>query len=59
MESPQNRRFYFEVKKSFHLPHLYIDARRTTFAKAYGIKVRCYWERLGENVEIGNLLGTH
>jgi hypothetical protein len=39
---------------------------RTTFAKAYGIKVRHYWERFGENVEklgtywelIGNIVGT-
>jgi len=23
---------------------MYIGERRTTFAKAYGIKVRCYWE---------------
>jgi hypothetical protein len=37
----------------------YIGARRTTFAKAYGIKLRCYGEGSGENVEIGNLLGTH
>jgi hypothetical protein len=26
----------------------YIDERRTTFAKAYGIKVRCYRELFGE-----------
>ncbi len=40
---------------------------RTTFAKAYGIKVRCYWELFGENVEklgiywdlIGNIVGTN
>jgi hypothetical protein len=37
----------------------YIGARRTTFAKAYGIKLRCYWERFEENDEIGNVLGTH
>jgi hypothetical protein len=29
---------------------------RTPFAKTYGIKVRCYWERFGENVE---KLGTY
>jgi hypothetical protein len=26
----------------------YIGERRTTFAKAYGIKVRCYREHFGE-----------
>ncbi len=31
----------------------YIGERRTTFAKAYGIKVRCYGEH------IGNRMGTH
>jgi len=31
--------------------------RRTTFAKAYGIKVRCYGEHVGEHIE--NLMGTH
>ncbi len=25
----------------------YIAKRRTTFAKAYGMKVRCYWEHTG------------
>jgi len=35
----------------------YIGERRTTFAKAYGIKVRCYEEHVGEH--IGNLKGTH
>jgi len=31
----------------------YIGERRTTFAKAYGIKVRCYGRHVGEH--IGNL----
>jgi len=31
--------------------------RRTTFAKAYGIKARCYGEHVGEH--IGNLIRTH
>jgi hypothetical protein len=31
----------------------YIGERRTTFAKAYRIKVRCYGEHVGEH--IGNL----
>jgi hypothetical protein len=35
----------------------YIGERRTTFAKAYGIKVRCYGEHVGEH--IGNLMRTH
>jgi hypothetical protein len=34
-----------------------IGERRTTFAKAYGIKVRCYEEHVGEH--IGNLMRTH
>jgi hypothetical protein len=34
----------------------YISERRTTFAKAYGIKVKCYGEHFGEH--IGNLKGT-
>ncbi len=33
---------------------IYMGERRTTFAKAYGIKVRCY----GEHVELENTLGT-
>jgi len=38
----------------------YLGERRTTFAKAYGIKLRCYGEHVGEHVEehIGNLKGT-
>jgi hypothetical protein len=28
----------------------YIGERRTTFVKAFGIKVRYYWEFLGEHV---------
>jgi hypothetical protein len=33
--------------------------RRTTFAKAYEIKVRCYGEHVGEYIEnLGNLLET-
>jgi hypothetical protein len=43
--------------------HTYIGESRTTFAKAYGIKVRCYGEHVGEHWElgkdIGNLMGTH
>jgi len=32
-----------------------IGQRRTTFAKAYGMKVRCYWELFEEHVRT---LGT-
>jgi hypothetical protein len=31
--------------------------RRTTFAKAYGIKLRCYGEHVGEH--IGKLMANH
>jgi hypothetical protein len=38
----------------------YIVERRTTFAKAYGIKVRCYGEHVGEHIgNLGNISGTH
>jgi hypothetical protein len=38
----------------------YAGEKRTTFAKAYGIKVRYYWELFGEHVKnLGTLcLGT-
>jgi len=37
----------------------YIDERRTTFAKAYGIKVRCCEEHVGQHIRnFGNPLGT-
>jgi hypothetical protein len=37
----------------------YIGERRTTFAKAYGIKVRCYGEHVGEHIEsLGNIVRT-
>jgi hypothetical protein len=55
METPQNRRLYFELYSSSPLP-TYIGERRTPFSKAYGIKVRRYGENVGEN--IGNPLGT-
>jgi hypothetical protein len=32
---------------------------RTTFAKAYGIKVRCYGEHVGEHIENLGGVGTH
>ncbi len=35
----------------------YVDERRTTFAKAHRIKVRCYWELFGGTCqELGNSL---
>jgi hypothetical protein len=34
----------------------YIGEGRTTFARTYGRKVRCYGKRVGEH--IGNILGT-
>jgi hypothetical protein len=37
----------------------YIAERRTTFAKAYGIKMRCYGEHVGEHIgNLGSILGT-
>jgi hypothetical protein len=61
MEAPQNRRFYFEgFILMYVVPPLqpgYIGERRITFAKAYGVKVRCLnGEHIGEH--IGNPLGT-
>jgi hypothetical protein len=38
----------------------YTGERRKTFAKAYGIKVRCYGEYVGQhNGNLRNLIGTH
>jgi len=35
----------------------YISERKTTFAKAYGIKMKCYWEFLGgTHQKLGNSL---
>ncbi len=37
----------------------YIGERRTTFAKAYGIKVSCYGDHVGEHIgNLGKILGT-
>jgi hypothetical protein len=37
----------------------YIDERRTTFAKAYGIKVKCYENHVQEQItNLVNILGT-
>jgi hypothetical protein len=43
-------------------PHrpTYIRERRTTFAKAFGIKARCYWELFEEHVRnMGTLYFDH
>jgi hypothetical protein len=42
----------------------YIGERSTTFAKGYGIKVRCYGEHVGELIDklgecIGNVMRNH
>jgi hypothetical protein len=38
----------------------YTCERRTTFAKAYGIEVRCYWELFGKHVRnLGTLCVDH
>jgi len=37
----------------------YIGERKTTFAKAYEIKVRCYGEHVGEHIgNLGNIVKT-
>jgi hypothetical protein len=36
----------------------YIGETRTTFAKAYEIKVGCYWELFGEHVRNLEILGN-
>jgi hypothetical protein len=55
MEAPQNRRLKIEgsILKYRVSPFMptYMGERRTTFAKAYSIKVRCYWEFFGEHVK--------
>jgi hypothetical protein len=48
--SPQNKRLCFEF-----IP-FGLAERRITFAKAYGIKARCYGEHVGK---LGNILRTH
>jgi hypothetical protein len=48
METPWNRRYYFEVFPPFGPPN--IGERRITFAKSYGIKVRCRGGHDGEHV---------
>jgi hypothetical protein len=37
---------------------MYIGERRTTFAKAYGIKVRCYLELFGKHVRTWELFAS-
>jgi len=51
MDAPQNGRFYGKMKCLTLWP-TYIGEKGRTLGKTYGIKVRCYWEH------IGNLMGT-
>jgi len=46
MDAPQSRRFILKYRGPPLWPTS-IGERRTTFAKAYGIKVRCYCELVG------------
>jgi len=56
MEASQNRSLKYGVPP---LWPSYIGERRTTFAKAYGITVRCYGEHVGEHIgNLGNILRT-
>jgi hypothetical protein len=48
IEVPLNRRFHFEVCPLW--PRYTAGERRTTFAKAYGMKLRCYWGFFQEHV---------
>jgi hypothetical protein len=58
MENPENRVLVLKRVVSSLWPR-YIGERRTTFAKAYGIKVRVYGEYVGEHIgKFGNILGT-
>jgi hypothetical protein len=61
MEAQKNRRLYSILK--YRDPPLwptYIGERRTTFAKAYGIKVKYYGEYVGEhNGNLKNLMRSH
>jgi hypothetical protein len=61
MEAPKNRRLGSILKyRVLLLWPTYIGERRTTFAKAYGIKVRCYGEHVGEhNGSLRNLMKSH
>ncbi len=55
MEPPPKKEGFILVPP-LSLP--YISERSTTFAKAYGLKVRCYGEYVGEYIEnLGNILG--
>jgi hypothetical protein len=56
METAQNKRFYGKMACLPLWPN-YIGEKGRTLGKTYGIKVRCYWDILGEHSE--NLMGTH
>jgi len=53
---PKIKGFILKYRNPF-LWFIYIVESMITFAKAYGIKVRCYGKHVGEY--IGNLMGTH
>ncbi len=55
-ELPQNGRFILNCRVPSLWP-TYLGERRTTFAKAYELKVRCYGEHVGEH--IGKLMANH
>jgi hypothetical protein len=44
--SPKQKVLSWNIK-FFPLVHLHVGEKRTTVAKAYGIKVKCYWELFG------------
>jgi hypothetical protein len=59
MGNPDNRVLVLKRVVSYLWPR-YIGERRTTFAKAYGIKVRFYGEYVGEHIgKFGNILEPH
>jgi hypothetical protein len=46
MKDPSKCKKYIGAILSHLIWLTYTAERRTTFAKAYGIKVRCYWEHI-------------
>jgi hypothetical protein len=60
MEAPQKVERCILKYRDPALWPTYIGEMRTTFAKAYGIKVRCYGEHVGEHIgNLRNILETH
>jgi len=56
METPEIKGFILKYRNPF-LWFIYIVESTITFAKTYGIKVRCYGKHVGKY--IGNRMGTH